>query len=35
MLDSCPPDKSCGTYYAIWTDEEPPADIMSLHTEKK
>ena len=32
MLDSCPPGNSCGTYYAIWTDEEAPADIMSLAT---
>ena len=29
MLNTCPPEKSCGTWYPIWTDEEAPEDVLS------
>ena len=32
MLNTCPPVKSCGTYNGIWTDEETPANVLSIAT---
>ena len=32
MLNTCPPYFSCRALYPIWTDEEAPADILSLAT---
>ena len=32
MLNFCPPMRSCGTYFPMWTDEEAPAEVLSLAT---
>ena len=29
MLNTCPPQYSCGSRVAIWTDEEVPEDVLS------
>ena len=32
MADTCPQPNSCGTRYPIWSDEEPPEEILTIST---